>query len=85
MNNNLDSPMKQPRANNFINEPLTERNAGTPSESEEDLDEQKNIIGDSFDSDILIEDDGIRPSLRINNSTNTKEMKIKMINNKKFQ
>jgi hypothetical protein len=80
LNNNLDSPMKQLKPNNFVNEPLTERNNGTPSESEEDINVQKNIIGDSFDSDFMIEDEGIRhTNLRINTKS-TKELKIKMIN-----
>ena len=70
--------MKQLRPNNFIDDPLTERNNGTPSESEEeDEEEEKKIISDSFDSEIMV-------NLRIN-TKNTKDMKIKMINSKKFQ
>ena len=77
LNNHLQSPLKQLRPNNFVEDPLTERNNGSPSESEEEEEEEKKIISDSFDSEIMV-------NLRIN-TNNTKDMKIKMINQKKFQ
>ena len=72
LNNQLQSPLKQLRPNNFVEDPLTERNNGSPSESEEEEEEEKKIISDSFDSEIMV-------NLRIK-TNNTKDMKIQMIN-----